>query len=233
MATPESRKRPHPSSNGQAHVNGAVAPASDEFHEKVVKEVLCRWWYCLPDWPPPLDWATELKTLGYREVQVHEWEAVEEVADGLRKVYPIGHYPGLFRNPDGKIVDCRPKDSCPSYNNMVSKSTPELLTLLSSAFANQIASLVKSGFPHGKDDEKLKDALQKRHEHVNSAIGKYGGKPTTKIPDVPEFPRTATPGEAKPAKPVAASPASAPKKASPAPKNESAPLSLPVESQPS
>ena len=32
---------------------------------------------------------------------------------------------------------------------------------------------MKSGCPHGKDDEKLKDALQKRHEHVNSAIVKY------------------------------------------------------------
>jgi hypothetical protein len=179
----------------------------DELHEKIVREVLCRWWYCMPDWPPPTDWSTELKRRKYREVQVHEWEAVEDVVDGLRKVYAIGHYPGLFRNIEGEIVDCRPQESCPSYNNMARKDKKELLTLLSKAFANQIASLVHSGCPHGEDDKKLKAALEKRHAQTTAAVKKYGGQ-VTEIPKVPEFPCTAAPAKQGPKGTPAKSPES-------------------------
>jgi hypothetical protein len=256
MSAPDSRKRPHP--DGQdAQVNGAAAPKS-EFHEKLVREVLCRWWYCMPDWPPALDWKAELKTRKYREVQVHEWEASEEEVDGFKKVYPIGNYPGLFRNVKGEIVDCRPKESCPSYNNFLKKDIPELLTLLSRAYANQIASLVASGCPAGKDDEKLRDALIKRHEQANATMQKKGGTPTLKVPAVPEYPCVGAPAKqgakgtpakspesktptAKGSPPATASPKKAP---SPAPssvktpatdtpvKSEPAPGTLPVESQP-
>jgi hypothetical protein len=239
-------------------VNGKVPAPQDEFHEKCIREVLCRWWYCMPDWPPPLDWPAVLKSKGYREVQVHEWEASEDLVDGFRKAYPIGHYPGLFRNAKGDIVDCRPQESCPSFNNMCRKSKSELLTLLSCAFANQVAALEQSGCPHGKDDEKLKEALIKRHGSVNGAIKKYGGTPTLTIPTVPDFPCVAAPAKqgAKPGTPAkspesktptakaspaasasakkASSPAASPPKATdsatPA-AGESAPL--PVESQPS
>merc|ERR1711869_28659 len=89
----------------------------DESKDELVTECLCRWWYALPDWPPPMDWAAELEKQDLRQVAIEKWEDEADVVDGKSKVYAIGHYPGLFRDHTGQIRDLRPQDSCPSRNN--------------------------------------------------------------------------------------------------------------------
>jgi hypothetical protein len=185
----DTRKRPHdaveePGKVARTEVNGTAlakpAPRRvDDVTERLAREVLCRWWYGLPDWPPPLDWRAELRKRGYREVDIPAWEDADDPdGDGLRKAYAIGHYPGLFRNAEGKLLDLRPQESCPCYNNMVRKSKGELAELLAKCYANQIVHLTDS-----KDDQRLREKLKKRLEETNKAAVKWGMKPS-EIPKV-------------------------------------------------
>jgi len=45
---------------------------------------------------------------------------------GLRKVYEVHGYKGVFRTAAGDTLDLRPKEGCPSYENM-EKMNPKLL----------------------------------------------------------------------------------------------------------
>ena len=47
-------------------------------------------------------------------------------------------FPGVFKGVDGKVYDLRPKDSCPSFENLKSKPFKYLSVLLEKALDNQI-----------------------------------------------------------------------------------------------
>merc|ERR1719152_71685 len=135
-----------------------------ERQKELVTSVLVRWWYALPDWPPPLDWKALLKARGYREVSIPAWEDEDDVEDGLRKCHAIGSFPGLFRNAEGKVVDCRPMDSCPCFNTMATKSRKELLELLVKALKGQMDALPKT-----VHEEKLRKDLKQKLDHAEKA----------------------------------------------------------------
>lgn len=68
----------------------------------LVYEILKRWWYCMPEWPPVgEDYSKKLEEQNMRELSVEEFRISEEVnSEGRRKVQPIPGYQGLFRNSD-------------------------------------------------------------------------------------------------------------------------------------
>lgn len=61
-----------------------------------------RWSYALPEWPPAdYDYEGELKKRGYRSVEFAKFKFVDEVVNGLTKVYELDGFRGVYR---GKIV---------------------------------------------------------------------------------------------------------------------------------
>lgn len=62
-----------------------------------------RWNYALDEWPPQdYDYENELKKKGYRVVEFSKFKFVNEVVDGLVKVYELDGYKGVYR---GKFVN--------------------------------------------------------------------------------------------------------------------------------
>jgi len=108
--------------------------------------VLKRWWYCLPDWPPTgHDYSLELAKNKLRKVDQKYWRIEPETdANGNRKVFELPSYPGFYKNSKGETIDLRPKENCPSFSNLKTKSILELCELLVTALKNQVDALEKS-----------------------------------------------------------------------------------------
>eukprot|EP00392_Amoebophrya_sp_AT5.2_P014244 g14391.t1 len=122
--------------------NGAV---SSERHQ-LISDILSRWWYVFPVWPPPhFDYKRALRKLHLREVEIRDWQVEPEYkeVDGvkLQKVYQLGNFKGCFRNGQEKFFDMRPKTSCPSFANLQKEPVSKLLTFAIRAYENQIAIL--------------------------------------------------------------------------------------------
>jgi len=143
--------------------------------EQVAVELLCRWWYALPDWPPQDDEGKKeiqrkLKEQNLRQVSIQEWEWVPEVDDkGRKKVYELTQFRGIFRASDGTKYDLRPMDTCPSLNNMLKKDISELYKLLVKAYEGQLEDLKKSKYDETDLRNKLNVALTKTREKAHQA----------------------------------------------------------------
>jgi len=125
---------------------------------QAVADLLCRWWYVLPDWPPQDQafYQPELEKRKLRQVTITEWEWVpEEDSHGRRKVYELSQFRGLFRDSTGNLHDLRPQETCPCFANMMKKELPDILDLLVTAYENQLKDLEKSTY----NEEKLKKDL--------------------------------------------------------------------------
>ncbi|CAJ1384840.1 unnamed protein product [Effrenium voratum] len=109
--------------------------------QKLVATLLCRWWYVLPDWPPrSFDYDAALARRGYRQVPVEVFESEPE--GELRKCFPLsGGYRGLFRDEQGLLIDVRPVEGRPSYDQLMLRSTPELHQLVVLAYTRQLEEL--------------------------------------------------------------------------------------------
>lgn len=56
--------------------------------DKLVQQVAVRWNYALPEWPPlDYNYQAQLKKKGYRPVEFAKFKFVDDVVDGLVKVY--------------------------------------------------------------------------------------------------------------------------------------------------
>ena len=69
----------------------------------LVYEILKRWWYIMPEWPPRnFDYSPLLKQANLREVPHENFRFESEVdAQGRKKVYQMPGYPGIF--VDGQV----------------------------------------------------------------------------------------------------------------------------------
>mmetsp|Transcript_10382 Transcript_10382/g.18502 ORF Transcript_10382/g.18502 Transcript_10382/m.18502 type:complete len:299 (-) Transcript_10382:65-961(-) len=135
---------------------------------EVVAELLSRWWYALPDWPPsdPEYYKARLEEKQLREVTIQEWEWVSEKdSRGFRKVYQLSQFKGCYRDSEENLIDIRPKETCPCLRNFMGKDMVELYTLLVKAYEEQLVQLAKSNY----NEEKLKKEIQvKLTKHRNS-----------------------------------------------------------------
>lgn len=129
--------------------------------QKVVAELLCRWWYAMPDWPPAEEefYTKRLEERKLRKVAIEEWEWVpEEDSQGRKKVYELSQFRGLFRASSGELIDLRPQDTCPSQATFSKWDMPKLLTHLLSAYETQLKELKNSKY----DETNLERELQKQ-----------------------------------------------------------------------
>lgn len=132
---------------------------------KLIASVLSRWWYVMDDWPPPnFDYATELKKRKYKQVSFDQWEEADDIdAEGFTKVYEITHFPGMYRDPRGAVIDMRPLEGKPCYSNLNKLSEGELTSMLVTALRKQIEAIENS--PYRVTDEltvkRLKDELMR------------------------------------------------------------------------
>jgi hypothetical protein len=144
----------------------------------LVYEILKRWWYVLPQWPPlGYDYKPILKEAKLREVSCEAFKfEPEEDAGKLKKVYQMPGYPGLFVDSQvaylillqGTKYDCRDRTNCPSFSNLKEKGQSELANLLEKALDNQIKSL--ASVPNY--DSSLMEELKSFHGKILKAYSK-------------------------------------------------------------
>jgi len=147
--------------------------------EALVAECLCRWWYALPDWPPDDEafYKAALKQRKHRKVIIEEWEWVPELdEEGLSKVYELSQFRGVFRTSSGDLVDIRPKETCPSFSNFMSKPMTELYEFLIKAYENQLLDLKKSNYEEHALEAELRNKLTKAREKLHQARQVVGKK---------------------------------------------------------
>eukprot|EP01022_Parablepharisma_sp_SALTPOND_P014052 TRINITY_DN188_c0_g2_i1.p1 TRINITY_DN188_c0_g2~~TRINITY_DN188_c0_g2_i1.p1 ORF type:complete len:4549 (-),score=684.34 TRINITY_DN188_c0_g2_i1:241-13887(-) len=114
--------------------------------EQVMDEILCRWWYALPLWPPTdYDYSTVLKERKLRKVNPTSWLIEKnQDAEGYKKVVEVSGYPGLFMDYENELHDLRPKETCPSKTNLSKKPMAELAELLKKCYEEQLRQLKES-----------------------------------------------------------------------------------------
>lgn len=132
--------------------------------QQVVADLLCRWWYALPDWPPDDQefYKPKLEERKLRQVTIQEWEWVpEEDERGFKKVYQLSQFRGVFRNSSGEMIDLRPQETCPCFQNFMKKDLPELYDLLVKAYEGQLKDLANSKYNEERFRKELEAALNK------------------------------------------------------------------------
>eukprot|EP00928_Gymnodinium_smaydae_P008702 TRINITY_DN13181_c0_g2_i1.p1 TRINITY_DN13181_c0_g2~~TRINITY_DN13181_c0_g2_i1.p1 ORF type:complete len:302 (+),score=82.20 TRINITY_DN13181_c0_g2_i1:87-908(+) len=152
--------------------NNAVKRKERSAKEQAVSELLCRWWYVLPDWPPPspTNYEEELRAKGYRRVRIQEWEWVpEEDSQHCKKAYELSQFKGLFRTASGELLDLRPKDSCPCFSNFMKKELHQVYDLLVKALENQVTELVNGKYHDKALEGELRSKIMKVKEKAFSA----------------------------------------------------------------
>lgn len=146
-----------------------VSKKARTIKEDVVAQLLCRWWFSAPyqanDWPPQEEswYQQELAKRKLRKVTIQEWEWLpEEDSNGCKKVYELSQFRGVFRNSVGDLIDMRPKDTCPCYNNFMQKDMLVLCDMLLSAYTNQLKELhAKSKYSVEQTANSIKLAMTK------------------------------------------------------------------------
>ena len=130
-------------------------------------EVLKRWWYALPAWPPvDFDYSGILANESLREVKAEVWGKEQNELNGKKKVLQVPGYPGCFRDSKGVFYDLRPKETCPSFENFMKKDMEELLSILLKALENQLKDLKGSDYMNDKLAEKLGKMITRTQELV-------------------------------------------------------------------
>jgi len=143
--------------------------------QSLVAKLLCRWWYVLPDWPPKdFDYTAALAEQGYRVVPVEDFESAAETEGDLRKVFALPNgYIGLYRDEQGSIIDVRPLEGRPSYDQLMLRSNAELHDLLLLAYQRQI-EILESKVTVTSDSENVLQQLRQERMKAKNSLFKFG-----------------------------------------------------------
>lgn len=162
---------------------GAVKKKDRQPKEEAVAQLLCRWWYSLPDWPPQEEsyYQEKLRAEGCKKVRIEEWEWLPEVDDkGLKKVYELSQFRGVYRKANGELLDLRPQETCPCYANLIKWDMAKLYKCLVQALEKQLEDLKNSKYNETKIESQIKADLGKYRDKLQSAIalrpGSVAGK---------------------------------------------------------
>lgn len=170
------KKRASEETMGGDDAENKVKKKTRSTKEDIVAQLLSRWWFSAPyvaeDWPPEDEtyYLKEMEKQKLRLVTCEQWEWVpEEDKEGRRKVYGLSQFRGLFRNSAGDLIDLRPKDTCPSFNNFMKKDLATLCHMLISAYENQLKILPQSKYNEEQLIKNLNSALTKVREVATRA----------------------------------------------------------------
>ena len=152
--------KPSSSSNKKKHISSSNHKASSSKSKfkssgdkKVLKtksslvfQILKRWWYALPKWPPENYNPSEaLKNNKLRVVQLTDWKKEPNVDENdFYKCFELPGFKYVFLDANGKTHDLRPQENKPSYNSLMKISEPKLYELLVIALKKQIEEIKKT-----------------------------------------------------------------------------------------
>ena len=161
----ESSSEEEEDSNNQNEVKVLKQVQNRSPKEQLVADILCRWWYVLPDWPPAdYDYKSRMIKENMRLVTLDKWEDEPDVnSDGLVKCYALTQFPGIYRDATGKLRDLRPLEGKPCFSELIKKTDKELQKMLSEALSKQIEVLSGS---HEKNKDALLSELKERLKNV-------------------------------------------------------------------
>jgi len=158
---------------------GAVKKKERLPKEDAVSQLLCRWWYSLPDWPPQEESYYQEKLSSHKpplkKVRMEEWEWLDDVdKEGRTKVYELSQFRGVYRGAKGELIDLRPQETCPCYKNLMTWDMVTLYENLVKAYEKQIEDLRNSKYPEKKLEAALKVDLNKYRQkfHDARAVGR-------------------------------------------------------------
>lgn len=170
--------------DAEEQANHKVAARNRTQKQQAVAELLCRWWYALPMWPPVDEayYEAELARRNLRKVSIQKWEWVAEQDEkGRRKVYELSQFKGLFRTSAGDIVDTRPKDTCPCFSNYMKKELHELYDLIVKAYEGQLKDLKTSKYNEERFTKEVELSLKKARDRSYQAKQTSSVKPVRRI----------------------------------------------------
>lgn len=132
--------------------------------EQMVADLLCRWWYVMPDWPPAnFDFSRALADNKLRMVTLDRWEDEPDTDNsGRLKCYALTQYTGVYRDANGALRDLRPREGKPCFNEFMGKTEKELKSLIVEAIKKQLEILENSSERNLKEIiADLKEKLKK------------------------------------------------------------------------
>jgi hypothetical protein len=129
--------------------------------EYYVHQLLQRWWYSLPIWPPDnYDTSQKLRENNLRLVEEKNWKKeVELNSDNFQKCIELPGYKYVYMTKDGKVYDFRPEENKPTFNNLMKLNDIELHQHLVNALKKQLEELEKRNF---FSERKLRANIQKQ-----------------------------------------------------------------------
>jgi len=133
----------------------------------LVNELLKRWWFALPPWPPEnFDTSEKLKENKLRLVKISDWKREPKFdKDNFEKCLELPGFKYVYLNNDGKIFDLRPEEGKPSYNNLIKLSDAKLHEYLAKALKGQLEVLEKRNSINEKGlRQELKEKLDKEEK---------------------------------------------------------------------
>ena len=140
--------------------------------DSLVKQLLCRWWYALPAYPPKdVNYDALLAEKQLRQVEVKNWKLEPDEKNGKLKCFEMKGYQGVFRDSNGMLHDLRPIENRPSYSNMMKKEEKEIYKLLLKAYEGQLSQL-KVTPKYSSEVDNLVSELEKEREKVSKLFDK-------------------------------------------------------------
>ena len=130
----------------------------------LVYQLLKRWWYVLPKWPPDnYDCSNKLKKNKLRIVKLIDWKKEPKYdINNNEKCIELPGFKYVFCNSNGDIFDFRPDEYKPSFNSLMKLPENKLYKLISDAIKKQIEILKnENGYYNKKLIEELNDELKK------------------------------------------------------------------------
>ena len=106
-----------------------------------------------------------------RQVPLSHWKMEQDVdQNGLKKVFELEVFPGVFKDANGATYDLRPMDSCPSLNNFTRMERRRLQELLQKAYDAQMEELEHDGGYDRAYEEEVKRAIKKKLYRLQTAM---------------------------------------------------------------
>jgi hypothetical protein len=133
----------------------------------LVYELLKRWWYALPTWPPEnFDTSKKLEENKLRLVKIADWKREPKFdKDNFEKCFELPGKKYVYLNNEGKIFDFRPEEGKPSYNNFIKLPDIKLHEYLVKALKGQLDELEKRNSINEKELRKtIKEKLEKEEK---------------------------------------------------------------------
>ena len=135
----------------------------------LVNNLLERWWYSMPMWPPEnYDTTEELKKNKLRLVKIIDWKKEPRIDENnFEKCFELPGFKYVYLNTDGKVFDFRPLEGKPSYNNLINWPESKLYDYLVKAYQKQLSELEKRNSVLEKELRKeIKDKLERAEKNL-------------------------------------------------------------------